>query len=204
MAQGRLVIEVQVETPEWKRAWPRVSADARQVLKAAHEFLGASPQRGEAGARRRRVTDEGPLSKRQRSVPSSVSPRSAASHLLPLAGEGLGSIEVAVVFASDARLRALNAKFRGKDKPTNVLAFENPAAPLGGIALAFETVSREAKAQRKTFVNHSKHLILHGFLHLAGYDHHTARDARLMEGLEIAILSDMGIPNPYTVSAARA
>ena len=113
-------------------------------------------------------------------------------------------VGLAVVFASDARLRALNAKFRGKDKPTNVLAFENPAAPLGGIALAFETVFREAKAQRKTFVNHSKHLILHGFLHLAGYDHHSARAARLMEGLEIAILSDMGIPNPYVLRSTRA
>lgn len=158
MAQGRLVIEVQIETPGWKRAWPRLSADARQVLKAA------------AQASELRTKAQG---------------------------------EVAVVFASDARLRALNAKFRGKDKPTNVLAFENPAAPLGGIALAFETVLREAKAQRKTFVNHSKHLILHGFLHLAGYDHHKPSEARLMEGLEIAILSDMGIPNPYTARAAR-
>ena len=113
-------------------------------------------------------------------------------------------VEVAVVFAGDERLQALNAQFRGKDRATNVLSFENHEAPLGGMALAFETVFREAKAQRKPFINHSKHLILHGFLHLAGYDHHTARDARLMEGLEIAILSDMGIPNPYTVSAARA
>jgi probable rRNA maturation factor len=202
MAQGRLVIEVQIETPAWRNAWPRLSADARQVLKAAHEFLNASPQRGEAGARRRRVADEGPL---RVGGPSSVSSLRDETPS-PLWGEGLGSgmLEVAVVFASDARLRALNAKFRGKDKPTNVLAFENPAAPLGGIALAFETISREAKAQGKTFVNHSKHLILHGFLHLAGYDHHTARDARLMEGLEIAILSAMGIPNPYTARAARA
>jgi len=105
--------------------------------------------------------------------------------------------EVAVVFTDDARLRGLNARFRGKDKATNVLSFGDPGNPLGGIALAFETVSAEAKAQNKRFVNHSKHLIIHGFLHLLGYDHETARGARLMEGLEIAILSDMGIPNPY-------
>jgi probable rRNA maturation factor len=105
--------------------------------------------------------------------------------------------EVAIVFADDARLRGLNARFRGKDKPTNVLSFPDPQVPLGGIALAFETVRDEAAAQKKPFVNHSKHLILHGFLHLLGYDHETARDARLMEGLEIAILSAMGIPNPY-------
>lgn len=105
--------------------------------------------------------------------------------------------EVAVVFADDAKLRGLNARFRGKDKATNVLSFGDPENPLGGIALAFETISAEAKAQNKSFVNHSKHLILHGLLHLLGYDHDTARGARLMEGLEIAILSDMGIPNPY-------
>jgi probable rRNA maturation factor len=107
--------------------------------------------------------------------------------------------EVAVLFADDAKLRDLNARFRGKDRPTNVLSFGDPGNPLGGIALAFETVLGEAKGQNKLFVNHSKHLILHGFLHLLGYDHGRARDARLMEGLEIAILSDMGIPNPYLV-----
>jgi probable rRNA maturation factor len=105
--------------------------------------------------------------------------------------------EVAVLFADDAKLRELNARFRGKNRPTNVLSFGDPGNPLGGIALAFGTVSGEAKAQGKPFVYHSKHLILHGFLHLLGYDHLKARDARLMEGLEIAILSDMGIPNPY-------
>jgi probable rRNA maturation factor len=105
--------------------------------------------------------------------------------------------EVAVVFADDARLRGLNARFRGKDKATNVLSFGDPGNPLGGIALAFETVLAEAKVQNKSFINHSKHLILHGFLHLLGYDHENRRCARLMEGLEIAILSDMGIPNPY-------
>ena len=113
--------------------------------------------------------------------------------------DGAAQGEVAVVFADDAKLQGLNARFRGKDRPTNVLSFGDPKNPLGGIALAFETVDGEAKAQDKRFVNHSKHLILHGFLHLLGYDHKTKRGARLMEGLEIAILSDMGIPNPYLV-----
>jgi probable rRNA maturation factor len=113
--------------------------------------------------------------------------------------DGAAQGEVAVVFADDAKLRGLNARFRGKDRPTNVLSFGDPGNPLGGIALAFETVLGEAKAQGKPFANHSKHLILHGFLHLLGYDHARVRDARLMEGLEIAILSDMGIPNPYLV-----
>jgi probable rRNA maturation factor len=113
--------------------------------------------------------------------------------------------EVAIVLADDQRLQGLNVRFRAKDRPTNVLSFPDPAQPLGGIALAYETVASEAKAQKKAFVNHSKHLILHGFLHLLGYDHETPRDARLMEGLEIAILTDMGIPNPYILKAnARA
>jgi probable rRNA maturation factor len=104
---------------------------------------------------------------------------------------------VVVVLADDARLRALNVRFRGKDRPTNVLSFPDPQVPLGGVVVAFETVKREARAQEKDFISHSNHLILHGFLHLLGYDHSSVRGARLMEGLEIAILSAMGIPNPY-------
>ena len=81
------------------------------------------------------------------------------------------------------------------------LSFPDPQIPLGGMALAHETVFREAKAQKKPVIRHSNHLILHGFLHLLGYDHHSAQAARLMEGLEVAILSTMGIPNPYVPRA---
>ena len=102
-----------------------------------------------------------------------------------------------IVLGDDVRLQSLNALFRGKDKPTNVLSFPDPDLPPGGIAVSCETVAREAKAQDKNFINHAKHMILHGFLHLLGHDHIKARDARLMEGLEIAILGEMGIPNPY-------
>lgn len=159
MARSGLEITVQVECPAWRKAWPRLAADARGVVRAAVERPELSSAAG----------------------------------------------EVAIVFADDQRLRGLNAQFRAKDRPTNVLSFPDPVQPLGGIALAFETVSGEAKGQKKAFVNHSKHLILHGFLHLLGYDHETPRDARLMEGLEIAILTDMGIPNPYILKAnARA
>ena len=105
--------------------------------------------------------------------------------------------EVALIFADDERLKALNFQFRGKRLNTNVLSFPDPDIPFGGIAIAFETVKREAQKQGKSFVNHSKHMILHGFLHLLGYDHIKPRAARLMEGLEIAILSEMSISNPY-------
>ena len=108
--------------------------------------------------------------------------------------------EIALVLADDASLKDLNARFRGKDCPTNVLSFPDDADPPGGgIALAFETISREAAEQGKPFVNHAKHMILHGFLHLLGFDHNQPRAARLMEGLEIAILARMGIPNPYLI-----
>lgn len=110
---------------------------------------------------------------------------------------GLRGGVVAIVLADDQRLRALNGRFRGKDKPTNVLSFPDADEPLGGLALSFETISREAGDQGKSFVNHAKHMILHGFLHLLGYDHMSRREARLMEGLETAILAGMGIPDPY-------
>jgi probable rRNA maturation factor len=108
--------------------------------------------------------------------------------------------QVEVEFSSDAAVRALNKTFRGKDKPTNVLSFPNPRAPFGSIILAYETIKAEAQAQDKTLIRHAKHLILHGFLHLLGYDHETVTDRRLMERLEIRILAHMGIPNPYLSS----
>jgi probable rRNA maturation factor len=119
-------------------------------------------------------------------------------------GDEFFDFEVAVVFCGDKKLRELNFQFRGKDRPTNVLSFpDGDNAPGGGIALSFETISAEAKAQGKPFLNHTKHMILHGFLHLLGFDHEKSRAARLMERLEIAILADMGIPNPYLIETPR-
>jgi probable rRNA maturation factor len=108
---------------------------------------------------------------------------------------------VVVVLADNERVRALNLQFRGKGRPTNVLSFPDPEAPLGGMVLALETLEKESAQQGKSFVNHVKHMILHGFLHLLGHDHQTKAEARLMERLEIAILREMGIPNPYVIEA---
>lgn len=110
-----------------------------------------------------------------------------------------GDFEIAVVLADDAFVQNLNKQYRGKDKPTNVLSF--PASlgdgELGDIILAFETIEREAAEQQKTFRNHATHLLVHGFLHLLGYDHIEEKEAEIMEKLEIKILKKLGISNPY-------
>lgn len=108
--------------------------------------------------------------------------------------------EVSVCLADDATVRDLNARYRGKDKPTNVLSFPPPAAFadfLGDIVLAYETVAEEAAAQGKTLRDHARHLLAHGLLHLLGYDHETDADASVMEGRERVILAALGAPDPY-------
>jgi probable rRNA maturation factor len=112
-----------------------------------------------------------------------------------------------ITLDDDAAQRDLNRIWRGKDAPTNVLAFPAadpdfpvpPGAPLllGDVVLAFETVRREAAEQGKPFADHLRHLVVHGVLHLLGYDHEDAADAGTMEAREIAILAEMGVPNPY-------
>ena len=108
-----------------------------------------------------------------------------------------------ILLADDARLKTLNHDFRGKNKPTNVLSFPS-AAPgyLGDIALAFGVTQEEAKASGKRFADHAAHLVVHGVLHLMGYDHETDRQAKRMEPLETAILATLGIADPYAREAA--
>jgi probable rRNA maturation factor len=99
--------------------------------------------------------------------------------------------------ADDKTVQALNAQFRGQNKPTNVLSFPNEDAPLGDIILAYETVAREAVDQQKSFTDHTLHLVIHGTLHLLGYDHENDEEAEEMEALEIFYLAKLGIANPY-------
>src|ERR1043166_5242686 len=112
--------------------------------------------------------------------------------------------ELVVMLTDDAAIRALNNQWRGLDKATNVLSFPAPAclkgdAPvhLGDIAIAYETLAREANSEGKPFADHLAHLAVHGFLHLLGYDHESEPDADAMEQQERAILARLGIPDPY-------
>jgi probable rRNA maturation factor len=105
--------------------------------------------------------------------------------------------ELCLVLADDALQRRLNRDFRGRDKSTNVLSFEGAPATLGDVVLALETVAAEAESQGKSLADHVAHLVVHGVLHLMGYDHQTAAAARQMERLEIAILAGLGIADPY-------
>ncbi|HEX2801647.1 MAG TPA: rRNA maturation RNase YbeY [Phenylobacterium sp.] len=107
---------------------------------------------------------------------------------------------ITILLTDDETVRDLNARFRGQDKPTNVLSFPAPANPehfLGDIALAFGVCAREAAEQRKPIGDHLQHLVAHGVLHLLGYDHMSDGEAEAMEGLERIILAGLGVPDPY-------
>ena len=119
--------------------------------------------------------------------------------------------ELSIVLGNDEMLRGLNRQWRGQDKPTNVLSFpalDATPAPLGAprllgdVVLAFETVAAEAAAQGKPLADHLRHLVVHGVLHLLGYDHEADADAQRMEASEIAILAGLGVPDPYRVREA--
>ncbi len=119
---------------------------------------------------------------------------------------GRAEVELALLLADDEAVRRLNHDFRGQDKATNVLAFpaiEDEAAPigqplhLGDVALALETCRAEALAQGKNLADHLAHLVVHGVLHLMGFEHEAAAEARRMEALEVRVLAGLGIADPY-------
>lgn len=111
---------------------------------------------------------------------------------------GVGMQPGSVVLSNDRVVKRLNGVHRGKHRPTNVLTFEPPPGlPGGDIILAFETVLREAQKAGRPVSHHLAHLVVHGSLHLAGYDHHHAGEAREMEMLESRLLSRLGVPNPW-------
>ena len=125
------------------------------------------------------------------------------------------AIEISVKFSDNAEVQGLNKAYRGKDKPTNVLSFpqiqpdlldtlantDDGEALLGDIILAYETCRDEAATKDISFSNHVSHLIVHGSLHLLGYDHENETDAGVMENCEIKALATLGIANPYAEHA---
>jgi probable rRNA maturation factor len=140
--------------------------------------------------------------------------RRAARAALRRQASGLRAAELSVVLASDARLRALNRAWRGIDRPTNVLAFpgddalagaapHGPPRQLGDVVVAYQTVAAEARAQGKPLAAHVSHLVVHGVLHVLGFDHESAAEAADMEAAEIAIMAELGWPDPYRAAPRR-
>jgi probable rRNA maturation factor len=166
----KVSLEISVPSRLW-RGLPQARAIARETIAAAVAESGG---------------------------PSIARPEGRASLEAPYGGD------VSLCLADDAALHALNLRWRGVDKPTNVLSF--PAAPpdrlggattLGDIALAYETLAREADVLGVSLADHYRHLLAHGFLHLIGYDHETDAEAERMEALETKILERLGVSDPY-------
>lgn len=160
------------------------------------------------------LTDLGIEDRRWAEIELADLAETAATATLERLGLEPSAFEIAILACNDARIADLNADFRGKPQPTNVLSWPsdergavsdgetplppNPADPeLGDIAIAFETCAREAQDAGKPIADHVTHLIVHGVLHLLGYDHERDGDATLMEGLETEILGKLGLPDPY-------
>ncbi len=138
--------------------------------------------------------------KRQKAAERTVRKALAAAATATRARAG----EISIVLTDDRTMRALNRDWRGIDAPTNVLSFPAPSrngksnlVPLGDIVIAFETLKRESKEDRKPFLHHLSHLAVHGFLHLMGYDHRSDKQAAVMERLERAILARLNVADPY-------
>jgi probable rRNA maturation factor len=156
---------------------------------------------------------DGPLAMR-----AQLAAVAAVGRGLPSAGpRKMPETEITIVLTDDAAVQALNAEWRGKDQPTNVLSFPaatsreiararagGPPLLLGDVVLALETCRREAADEGKPLADHMAHLVVHGVLHLLGHDHATEPEADRMEALEVAILAELGIADPYAGSHLHA
>ena len=126
-----------------------------------------------------------------------IRPRAFCRHIIESAWKGAKNAEISVVLADDNFVHQLNKHYRGKDKPTNVLSFENEGLCAGDIVVAYGVLTREAREQHKSFRAHLAHLLVHGTLHLQKYDHLTDKEATKMERLETKIMQQLGYADPY-------
>ena len=142
------------------------------------------------------------LPRLQKKIVRAVEVALLSQHKLRLKSD---AYELSVVLTNDTRIKALNKEHRRKNYATNVLSFPQDAVPvgpglpamIGDIVLTHNVIADEAATEGKTFDRHFIHLVVHGVLHLCGYDHETPAQARTMEGLEKSILADLNIPDPY-------
>ena len=166
-----IVIDIGTPTAAWRRALPRAATLVRKAAIAA--LAGGFP---------------GAPVRRARKIPARA------------------AFEVSVLLTGNAQVQRLNRAYRGKDKPTNVLSFPADAPPtaawmLGDVVIAYGVTKAEAQAEGKLLAAHLSHLVLHGVLHLLGYDHERDQDAVIMERLERKIMARMGYADPYAVAA---
>ena len=133
--------------------------------------------------------------------------RCAATEALAVSDRATPGSEISVLLCDDDTVSRLNGEFRGHARPTNVLSFPIGNAQvgpqsllLGDVAIAFETVAAEAASSKLSIADHLTHLVVHGVLHLLGYDHHAKREADKMEALEVEILERLGVDNPYATN----
>jgi probable rRNA maturation factor len=144
-------------------------------------------------------------------APGGVEPLVLDAVRAALAAHGPNApVEIGLRLTNDEEIQVLNRDWRGMDKPTNVLSFaldeeiNAPGAPmpLGDVVIAYDTCVREASDEDKTLADHLRHLVVHGTLHLLGFDHEDAREADIMEDAERRILAKLGVSDPYADSVA--
>ena len=182
-----------MEAPAWLSALP----DAESVaLKSAHAAFNLLPCGAGEVARRGSAVTVGASG-----AGDLPPPRVAYGDAAPSPLRRGGEADVAILLTDDETVRDLNARFRGKDAPTNVLSFPSGMAdgPLGDIALAYGVCAREAAEQGKPLAHHLSHLVAHGVLHLLGFDHQDEDEAEAMEAQERTVLEGLGVPDPYAV-----